>query len=940
VTNQDDLHRNRRARELFEALRDVPRADRAAALTAACSDETLQVEVSRLLAAADDAGSFLEHGAAAALAPHASLVGRTVGPYEISAVLGVGGMGEVYRARDTILRREVALKILPAPFGTDPERLARFRREAQILASLNHPNIAALYGLDESHGLAMLVMELVEGPTLADRLVTGAIPQDEAVPLACQIADALSAAHARGVVHRDLKPANVKLRPDGTVKVLDFGLAKSTEATPAGVDANLTHVGMILGTARCMSPEQARGHEVDKRSDIWAFGCVLFEMLCGKPAFEAGNVAETLAAILTREPDWHRLPPETLASTRRVLRRCLEKDRARRLADIADARLELTTSDVEEPAPREGTSRRLILWVMAAAGIALATWFVVEKRPDAPIERASVYRSSIVLPERLGSQRNVYGNTLALSPDGKRLAFVASDASGKTRLWIRALDDLDARSIPDTADAQSPFWSPDGRSLAFVQDRHLRKVDVASGAIVTLCDEAMFGGAWSRAGVILFTQLAGNLASVPETGGTATPLATIANNAGEVFNTQPFFLDDPRAFGYVSLGVGNVHTEVYVASLDSESVHRLPIEASVVQYTGGHLWFMSGSTLMAQAFDAGSGAVRGLALPVAEKVRINSGPFRGGVFSVSPAGTLVYQRDPAPGYELVWYDRSGKLLGTLGAPADYGDVALSPDGSRALVSIAPASTGVRDLWIFDLARGLRTQFTFDDSHSIRTPIWSPDGRKIAFATERQGHIVLMLKDADGGNEPTILLDDPFDKEPLSWSPDGRFMLYAKRSQIATPEVWVLPLDGGTKPYLLPYARSRFAWFAPDGRWIALVLAESTRGQLYVAPFPGPGALRQVSSIGGVNARWRADGKEIIFVSPRDNKLMSAEVSLGRDRAEVGAVRPLFDFAWLGPRNTHDLTPDGERILALVQLSPGTSAPLTLVVNWQSLLEKQ
>ena len=937
-----NIDRQRRARELFDALRDLPRAGRDAALAGRCADDpALAAEVARLLAASDDAGVFLEGGAVAALAAP-GLVGRTIGPYAVTGLLGVGGMGEVYRARDGALGREVALKTLSAPFA-DPARLARLRREAQILASLNHANIGAIYGLDESHGIPVLVMELVEGATLAERLASGPISLEETLPIARQVADALAAAHALGVVHRDLKPANIKLRADGVVKVLDFGLARADALGDANADsrsdASLTQTGMILGTARCMSPEQAKGKRVDKRTDIWAYGCVLFEMLSGRAPFDGEDIADVLAAILTREPDWGVLPGNTPAAIHRLLHRCLTKDREHRLADIGDARLELDERGephiaVAPARPRIPGLRRALPWGIAAVSLVFAAWLAL--RPG--LLPANVFRSSLPLPERLGAQRNVNGPTLALSPDGRQLAFVTSDATRHSRLWVRALDAAEARVLDDTTDAQSPFWSPDSRWLAFVQDRRLKKVDVASGAIVTLCDDAMIGGAWSASGVLLFTQVSGQLASVSAQGGLATPLATIARNEGEVFNVNPFFLPDQRRFGYLSLGVGSVHADLYIASLDAGmEPARVPVNASFVQLAGGHLWFMQGSTLVAQAFDAGRGAVSGPVLPIAEQVRINNGPFKGGVFSVSPAGALVFQRDPNPGFDLAWYDRGGKLLGTLGSPADYADVDLSPDGTRALVTVAPTSTGVRDVYMFDLARGLSTRFTFDDTHSIRGAIWSPDGNEVVYATERDAHVVLLRKAASGTAAPTVLLDDAIDKEPLGWSPDGRYLLFSRRTRIASPETWVLPLSGDSQPFRLPYDGARFGTISPDGRWVAFLTRESGRGELFVAPFPGPGRKQLVTHDGALNHRWRADGREISFISLTDNKLMSAEITLHADRAEVGAVRPLFDLPWVGPRQTHEFTADGQRVLAIVQLTPSTAAPLTLIVNWPALL---
>jgi eukaryotic-like serine/threonine-protein kinase len=920
----NDSQRHRRARELFEQLRAQPPADQADALRLACgADTALQAEVTRLLSAASNVGSFLEHGAAAAFGGGEHELGRKVGVYELTGFLGVGGMGEVYRARDTVLGREVALKFLRGTGLADAQQLARFRREAQVLAALNHPNIAAIYGVDESQGTPVLVLELVEGATLADRLRAGALPFDESLHIARQLTDALEAAHAAGVVHRDLTPANIKLRHDGALKVLDFGLATAPEITAAQAPGSqtLSHSGMILGTARCMSPEQARGRPVDRRTDIWAFGCVLFEMLTGGPPFDGTDVADTLVAILTRAPDWERLPAATPSSIRRLLQRCLQKERLRRLADIADARLEL-----EEPAlsaesggaPLVRGRGRWIAWPIAAVTGAAALWLLTMTLSRRPAADSQVMRTSIVLPERLGSERSVFGSLLALTPDGRKIAFVASDAGGRTRLWLRALEELEARPIPGTQDAQSPFWSADGRWLAFIQNRELKKVAAGGGTIFTLCPDAMVGGAWNSDDVILFTQTTGVLARVPADGGVAVPVHGIPNNTGEVFNQQPFFLADGNNFGYVSTGLASVHADVHLATLDgSAPALKLPLEASVPRYAAGYLWHMRDRTLMAQPIDVKSRRFSGAAVPVAEQVRVDNPPFRGAIYSVTAGGMLVYQADPTPGLELTWFDRTGRRLGTLGAPAAYADVDLSPDGARALVSVAPESTAKRDLWIFDVARGLRTRFTFEETRPIRTAIWSADGNRIVFAVEREGHLVLMHKAANGASEPEIIFDDPFDKEPLSASPDGRHLLYARRVAINQPQTWVLPLTHGAKPRELMQSRVRFSTFSPDGRWIAFDSQQSGRPEIYVAPFPGPGRAVQVSSTGGFNVRWRGDGKELLF-SGSDNKLMSATLAFDGDSIEVEEVKALFDLPWVGPRMTFDVTPDGERILALTQ----------------------
>jgi serine/threonine protein kinase/Tol biopolymer transport system component len=947
----DDPDRHRRVRALFERVREAPPDRRDAALDAACAgDLELHAEVASLLSAAARAESVLEQPAAAALAESQRLVGRRFGPHEVQSVLGVGGMGEVYRARDTRLQRDVALKVLPAPFAADPDRLARFDREARVLASLNHPQIGAIYGLEESDGIRALVLELVDGPTLADRIAEGPLPLGEALAIARQIGRALAAAHEQGIVHRDLKPGNVKLRTDGTVKVLDFGLAKSVGPLSPGTGASreqlptataITGLGLIVGTAAYMSPEQAKGRPADKRSDIWAFGCVLFEMLAGRRAFESADAAEALAVVLTKEPDWSRLPPRTPSSVRRLLRRCLEKDRERRLADIADAQLEL-----DEHVPELGSTpdedaqarpRPWLPWSVAAASLVIALGLAaLLARDRRPLETA-VYRSSILLPGRLGAPFDNRGPTLALSPDGRRLAFVATDATGRAQLWLRTLDSGAARPLADTAGAGTPFWSPDGRWLAFVAAGVLRKIDTSGGPVVTVCESAWAGGAWSRDDVILFTRRLPrlSLARVPAAGGTPSAATNLDFEAGEFGHLLPQFLPDGRRFLYTALsGTGQV-LGLYRGSLDSDSRSRLAVDASFVQYAHGYLWLRRGSTLMAQRFDPDEHRTVGEAVPVAEQLRTSGGAS---FFSVSATGVLVFQADPSPGYELTWFDRTGRPTATLGTRDDYADLSLSPDGGRAVVSVGESGTTNRDLWIFDVARGVRTRLTSDplpQTHSA----WSPDGARIAYDVRSTGHFGLFQKPSNGAGDVEVLLADGFDDNPVAWSPDGRFILYVRRDG-GTANLWVLPLEGQRQPFAFTHTQFNVpGQFSPDGRWVVYGSADSGRVEVYVAPFPGPGAKSLLSTGGGMDPRWRRDGKEILYLDPANRKLMSAAVVIQRDRVDIGRVEPLFDLRKVGPRVTYDLSPDGQRILAITRKDDGDSEPLTLVVNWPALLTK-
>jgi Tol biopolymer transport system component len=883
--------------------------------------------------------------------------GDRLGVYEISSPLGAGGMGEVYRARDTKLGREVALKILPASFTNDPERVARFRREAQVLASLNHPHIGQIYGLEEANSTQFLVLELVDGESLDKRIARGPIPVDEALGIARQIAEALEAAHEKGIIHRDLKPANIAVTRDGQVKVLDFGLAKATNAASGNSElansptitspALMTGVGVILGTAAYMAPEQARGRTADRRSDIWAFGCVLYEMLTGSRAFGGEDVSDTLAFVLTKEPEWTLLPAETPSSLRRMLRRCLERERRRRLADIADARFDLDES-VTQAGPSEAmpvalTARRIMLrgaWVGAAVGAGLVAmlWLVVSATRDRPIAGTAVSRSAILLPGRLPN----LPLTMALSPDGRRLAFVAIDTTGRSQLWIRSLDALTSQPIADTAGAASPFWSPNSRWLGFFQDGKLKRIDASGGQVLTVSDSAneFGGGTWNQDDIILFSDSTWALAQVRAAGGTPTTLINAKSDAtGAQPRYLPSFLPDGRHYMFMQIGRGADDIQASIGSLDTSQVTPLPVRATGMRYASGFLWFLKGSTLMAQPFDAVRRALTGEALPVAEQVRkVRRSSLDVGFFSVSASGTLVYQADPLPGNELTWFDREGRPIGSLGPPGEYDDVRLSPDGRRLLVSLPQANAASRDLWIFDVARGTRERFTFGNARSWGG-IWSPDGSRIVFPADRAGHIALIEKTSNGAGDEKVLLEDAFEKELTDWSPDGRFILYHRRGRTALDTIpWVLPLEGDRKTFPLSQSRAFGPFFSPDGRWFAYTSRESGGGEVYVAPFPGPGGRWRVSTTGGGDARWRADGKEILFRGP--DGLWSAAITLERDRVNVGEVKRLFSTSGkIGSRLTFDVSPDGQRIIAITERTQGGNEPLTLVANWPALLKK-
>jgi Tol biopolymer transport system component len=843
-------------------------------------------------------------------------------------------MGAVFRATDTKLNRDVAIKVLPDSFANDPDRLARFTREAQVLAALNHPNIAAIYGVEDR----ALVMELVDGAELS-----GPLAGEQALKIIHQLIDALEYAHDHGIVHRDLKPANIKVTADGRVKVLDFGLAKAISAEPAQGDPRssptltmaATMAGMIMGTAAYMAPEQARGQPVDKRADIWGFGAVVYELLTRRTLFEGPTVSDTLAAVLTRDPDLTAVPPRF----GRLLRACLERDPRRRMRDIGDARLLL------EPAPPETAgatppraSHGWPVWAVAGAAlVALATLAFVhfrERPPEAPL-----VRSFLPPPEK--TSYNVTGGLAttgpaALSPDGRRLAFSVVSADGKTQLWLRQLDALAAQPLTGTEGAIHPFWSPDSRYIGFFATGKLRKLDTAGGPPVTLCDAPTGrGGTWNRDGVIVFAG-GGNptggtgaaLSRVSSAGGAATPLNLDA--AGR----WPWFLPDGIHFLY------STTTNIRLGSLDSNKTRDLIESLSDAEYSQGHIVYLRDDTLMAQPFDLRKLAVSAEAVPIAEHV-VSIGAQRRGAFSVSQNGILAYQSGASGGgHQLTWVDRSGKRLGSLGEPGDLSNVMLSPDGKRAMVCLFDANARTFDLWLYDVARGLRTRFTFENARTMLPGIWSPDGSAIAFEAFRNGKYGLYRKPADlSGNEETLLTESHA-PVPTGWAPDGKTIVYGTGAG-AFPGAFGLALAADRKP--IPMLSGNIApsgaGLSPDGRWLTYTSFESQRLEIYAVPYPGPGGKVQISVNGGSQHRWRSDGKEVFYIG-LDGGLMAAEIKAKGASLEVGRIERLFGGLPVstGPM-PYDVAPGGQRFLADFQIEQPAAQPLTLVQNWTVGLKK-
>ena len=882
-------------------------------------------------------------------------------------------MGEVYRAHDSKLGRDVAIKVLPDAFARDTERMARFQREAKVLASLNHPNIATIYGLEDSGATHALVMELVEGPTLADRIQSGPMSIGEALPIAKQICEALEYAHERGIVHRDLKPANVKVTSNDAVKILDFGLAKAIEGDPSSIDiANsptisrmATQAGVLLGTAAYMSPEQAKGKSVDRRADIWAFGCVLYEMLTGKMAFPGESVTDILAAVIRAEPDWSELPAATPARVRVLLQRCLQKDPKQRLQAIGDARISLDEVLAGSPEPSSAAAtpvstppwRRALPWIAAGALAVVAAFFAFSNFREKPAAPADMVRFTTPLPEKTTAPPIV---PFALSPDGRQLAFGTNGPDGVLRLWIRSLDSLEARPLTgsEMSSVSLFFWSPDSRYIAFRDGGELKKIDVSGGPAQVLCDVKgpVIGGAWRRDGMILFGNVNAGLMKVSESGGVASPVTTLDASRKEILHGFPTFLPDGRHFIYWRVSATPGSSGVYIGSLDAnpaeQSLKQLVATTygpAYVPFSGGgsgQLLFMRDRTLLAQPFDARRLEVTGEPVPLAERV----GAFQGyGYFSASTNGVLVYRSDAGGVSQLTWFDSQGNNLGKAVEPAGYDTVSLSPDGTRAVVSRSddPSKPSLETLWLVDFSRGTSTRFTFGSS-SAALGTWSPDGSKIIFGSNAGGAYDLYEKLASGVTGEQLLLKSGDDKWPTSWSRDGRFLFYQSSGRSVTKgDLWVLPLEGDRKPFSFQSSgfNSDDGQFSPDGRWVAYVSDESGRNEVYVRTFSpatattgsDTGGKWLISTAGGTEPRWRGDGKELYYLAP-DNMMMAVEIS-ANPAFSAGVPKALFQaprYPSFISENHWDVTRDGKRFLFAAQ---STQAPFTVVLNWQAGLKK-
>jgi Tol biopolymer transport system component/predicted Ser/Thr protein kinase len=868
--------------------------------------------------------------------------GFRLGSYEIVAPLGAGGMGEVYRARDTKLRREVAIKTLPREFQTDPGRLARFEREAQVLASLNHFGIASIYGVEEQ----ALVMEFVPGPTLADRIALERISVEETHDIIRQLADALEYAHDRGVVHRDLKPANIKLDPDGKVKILDFGLATIVEEAASEADdraagstskTDATVVGTILGTPPYMAPEQARGKKVDKRADIWAFGVIAWEMLTGELLFQGKDAAEILNKVVSQPIEFERVS----GRFRRLLERCLDRNPKDRLRDIGEARFLLPEgSSLARP---QGSAQ--FAWITAAV-LAVITLVLAVYLFKAPAARS--LRTTIIPPEKTTFAFSTNYGPMQLSPNGQRIVFAASKEDGTSELWVRALDAVTGERLPGTQGATFPFWSPDNRWVAFFADGRLKKIDTQSRAIFTLGEApAARGGAWSPKDMIVFTPIGPSyLLKVSAAGGKPAP-ATVLDATVGAYHRFPWFLPDGEHFLFEAQKPTGGRLNLAVGSLDSTSSQVIGEADSNAVYAEGRLLYLRGSALMAQPFDPSARRFTGEAVQLTPFVDSFLSPNSVGMFSVSTNGLLAYQAGDgsSEALQLAWFDRTGRPQETLWEPKKLASLELSPNRQMLMTAWTDPFSNT-DLWIYDLLRHLPTHFTFDQATESNA-VWSPDGQTIVFDSTRKGHYDLYRKAANNSSAEELVYADDSEKQPDSWSPDGKFLLYHTFQGPGGIHIWVLPMAAPqSDPPPVPRrlfqttGSELFGQFSPDGRWVLYASKESQATyEIYLAPFSRPSEKHQISSGGGLRPRWRQDGKEI-FYHTRDGQLLSVKVRISGDTVELGVPQPLFGgipalngYAW-------DLSANGQRILAAIPPKDQKPyEPITLVQNWSAGLKK-
>jgi len=881
--------------------------------------------------------------------------GTRLGPYEIVSAIGAGGMGEVYRARDTRLDRDVAVKVLSEHLAANEEIRQRFEREAKTISQFSHPHICALFDVGREGEIEFLVMEFLEGESLADRLGKGPLPTEQILRYGIEIADALDKAHRQGIVHRDLKPGNIMITKSG-VKLLDFGLAKplatagarpvsgaSVMATEAQVSQPLTERGTILGTFQYMAPEQLEGAEADSRSDIFAFGAVLYEMATGRKAFTGKSQASLIGSILRDDPaPVSEVAPMVPPAFNRVIKTCLAKDPEHRFQTAHDIKLQLewiqeggSQAGLPAPVVARRKNREKLAWAVAAVAVvaaAAATFGWARRAPKPP----RLIRFEIATPPEV-----VALDTPRISPDGRVVAFNAADTTGKAEIWLRPLDALQGHPLPGTEGAGRPFWSPDSKFIGFFADGKLKKVDIAGGPPQKICDAPSGSdGSWNPEGVILYDGRAADpIMRVPAAGGTPVP-EVLKDPKVSAQIGWPEFLPDGKHYFYMSLAPKSEDSTYRIGVLGSKESKPFASAQTLITYAPqGYLLFVRDRTLVAQRFDASSLKTLGEPVPLAEKIGIDSvGLAR---FSVSREGTLVYRTGEA-GARLQWVDRNGKELEVVGDQGEVRTPAISLQGDRLAFTVDDPRSGTSDIWVRDLARGTNSRLTFGPPDHV-APAWSPDGKWIAYRVSTNGPSSLAVKAADGTGEEKILLKGETVTVPTDWSRDGRYVAYTQANKEGNLDLWALPVSGEGKPILVlqtPFNESN-GMFSPDGRFMLYQSNESGRIEIYVRSFPGPGGKWQISTAGGADPHWSADGKEITYRT-LDQKVTSVEVKTNGDAFEAGVPRTLFlgRFQPGTVRNRYAPAPDGQKFLVVSPLGRDAMAPTTVVLNWWMALEKK
>jgi Tol biopolymer transport system component len=873
-----------------------------------------------------------------------------IGQYRIVAKIGEGGMGEVYRARDSKLGRDVAIKVLPAAFSADLERLRRFEQEAQAAGALNHPNVLVIYQIDTHDSAPYIVSELLEGETLRERMSGKSLPQRKAIDYALQTAHGLAAAHEKGIVHRDLKPENLFVTKDGRVKILDFGLAKltgaadgtqsQTEVPTRRID---TDPGVVMGTIGYMSPEQLRGRIADHRSDIFSFGAILYEMLSGNRAFRGESTADTMSAILREDPpDLSSTNKNIAPALERVVNHCLEKNPEERFHSASDLAFAIealsgsagvsgATTSVLSALPASRRKRRELLpWIVAGTlllvSIALAALYfrraTVDERP---------VQFVIAMPENATEVSNPI-----ISPDGRTVAYLAT-FDGKRFLYTRPLGSLEAQRLAGTDEANYPFWSPDSRQLGFFSNNKLKKIDASGGPPQTLCDApGTIGGTWNQDGVILLGSDTRPISRVSAAGGTPTPVLKLDESRKELIQAWPRFLPDGRHFLYQSWNGRSDDSAIFVSAIDgSDRKLLLKVDSSPLYASPGYLLFARDSTLMAQSFDASKLQLSGEPFPIAEEVSYNGANSYQSV-SVSENGVMVFLSGGLSNRQLAWFDRSGKQLGLIGAPGAYNDIVLSRDGKK--LATQRLVDGNSDIWLMDLERGVPSRFTFA-SATEDNPVWSPDGNVIVFSSGET--FDLYRKASSGAGNQELLFKSDISKECTDWSSDGRYVIFTAYGEKTNADLWIMPVSGDAKPY--PILQTEFdeaeGYFSPDGRWFAYLSNESGRYEVYVRSFPQTDGKWLISTGGGAQPHWRGDGKELFYVAA-DKTLMSVAVN-ATSTFEAAAPTPLFKTQVSGysAPNRYVVSPDGQRFVINSPAEEISKTPITVTLNWTAQLKK-